>query len=188
MIGSISKWWDKNGFTIVVVGSIIFIIVCWLFNIRPKKGKSGKLQDYLTFATSTKTKKKRNPKKTEDHCRSIVEDVFQKPFPSKRPDFLRNPETGKNLECDMMNDELKLCIERQGEQHYKHVEFFQTADGFNKQRERDKTKEDLLKKAGYTLITIPYTVHFDVLDQYIPHKLSQNSKYKYYVDLWKARN
>jgi hypothetical protein len=36
-----------------------------------------------------------------------------------RPGFLKNPETGSNLEIDMFCDELKLGIEKNGEQHYK---------------------------------------------------------------------
>lgn len=188
MFDFLSTWWEKNGFSILVFGSIIFFLVCWIMGWKPKKGRAGKLKDYISdiFAES-KPKKKRNPKKTEERCRAIIEDIFQKPFPSQRPDFLRNPETGRNLECDCMNSDMKLCIERNGEQHYKHVSHFQTEDEFSKQLERDKLKEELLKKNGYTLITIPYTIHYDILDKYIPYKLSQNPNYKPYVDAYKQR-
>ncbi len=86
-----------------------------------------------------------------------------------------------------MNQDMKLCIERNGEQHYKHVDHFHTEEQFSKQVQRDKLKASLLQKNGYTLITIPYTVHYDVLDQYIPAILSKNPKYKPYVDAYLRR-
>ncbi len=189
MFKNISDWWQSNGFAILVVGSIIFMLICWIMGWKPKKGRAGKLQDYIgvILSDSEKPKKKRNTKKTEDKCRSIVENIFGRPFPSMRPDFLRNHETGRNMECDLMNQDMKLCIERNGEQHYKHVDHFHTEEQFSKQVQRDKLKASLLQKNGYTLITIPYTVHYDVLDQYIPAILSKNPKYKPYVDAYLQR-
>lgn len=185
MLETVSSWWNKNGFALLFFLSILFFLICWLFNIKPKKGRAGNLKDYVNdiFNKDDKPKqrKPRNPKKAENRCREIVENIFNKPFPSERPDFLRNPETGKNLECDMMNHDLKLCIERNGEQHYKHVSHFHTPEEFNKQLERDKTKAQLLEKNGYTLMVIPYTVHYDTLDTFIPQMISQNPKYKSYV-------
>jgi hypothetical protein len=173
---SISEFWNQHGFTIIVVGSLLFFAICWLWGFKPRKGASGGLRDYadLLLSPPAKPRRKRDPKKTENKCREIVEDLFGRPFPSMRPDFLRNPETGKNLECDMMNPDLKICIERNGEQHYKQVEHFHdNPEAFQKQLQRDLTKKRLLEENGYTLITIPYTIHYDVLDTYIPHKISQ---------------
>jgi hypothetical protein len=156
---------------------------------KTKTGKAGKWSDYMNdVLQGGKQKKKRNSRKTEDYCRSIVENIFQKPFPSKRPDFLRNPETGKNLECDMMNEDLKICIERQGEQHYKEVSHFHSRDAFVKQQQRDRLKKELLAKNGYLLVEIPYTVHYDVLNQYIPKKLEQYSQCKSFVQAYNQRN
>lgn len=183
-------WWEKNGFTLLVTISIAFFLICWIMGWKPKKGRAGKLQDYINdiFAPPA-SKKKRDPKKTERRCREIVEDIFQASFPSIRPDFLKNPQTGRNMECDLFNDDLKLCIERQGEQHTKYVEYFhRSRQDFEKQIYRDNLKRELLKKNGVVQIEIPYTVHYDVLDQYIPYKLSMYPQYKPYVDAWKARN
>jgi hypothetical protein len=188
MFELISKWWEKNGFALLVIGSVIFMLVCWMMGWKPKKGRAGKLQDYIGDMFSDKPKRKRNPKKTEERCREIVEDIFQRPFPSVRPDFLRNPETGRNMECDLMNQDMKLCIERNGEQHYKHVDHFHTEADFSKQLQRDKLKAALLHRNGYALITIPYTIHYDILDQYIPHVLGKNPLYKPYVDAYYRRN
>lgn len=193
MFKTLSNWWEKNGFAILVFGSIIFFLVCWIMGWKPKQGRAGKLSDYVEdfrLATSNKyipQRKKRNPKKSEDRCREIVEDIFQMPFPSVRPDFLKNPETGRNMECDLMNSDMKLCIERNGEQHYKHVDHFHTRSDFEKQIQRDHIKRELLRKNGFNLITIPYTVHYDVLHQYIPEILSKHPMYKPYVDRYRNR-
>lgn len=188
MFEIIASWWEKNGFTLIVIGSILFILVCWIMGWKPKKGRAGNLQDYIGDMFDDKPRRKRNPKKTEERCREIVEDIFQRPFPSMRPDFLRNPETNRNMECDLMNQDMRLCIERNGEQHYKHVEHFHTEGDFGRQIQRDKLKQSLLHKNGYTLITIPYTIHYDVLDQYIPYILGKNPLYKPYVDAYYRRN
>lgn len=181
-----NRWWGKNGFGILVILSILFILICWVTKTQKKNKLAGL---FSMLETNPAPRKKRDSKKTENYCRSIVEDIFQKPFPSVRPDFLRNPLTGKNLECDMMNDELKVCIERQGEQHYRPVpKFHRDPTAFAKQVERDKIKRELLEKAGYQFIDIPYTVHFDILDQYIPHKLAKFPKLKPYVDEYYKRN
>ena len=188
MFSQIIEWWEKNGFTLIVSASILFFIVCWIMGWKPRKGRAGSLSDYVGDIFNAKPKKKRNTNKTENKCREIVEDIFQAPFPSVRPDFLKNPETGRNLECDMMNEDLKLCIERNGEQHDKHVTYFHTEEQFSKQKERDALKAKLLSDNGYTLVSIPYIIHYDILDKYIPYKLSKIPKFKPYVDRFNKNN
>lgn len=188
----ITNWWEKNGFALMVIGSILFIVICWVMGWKPKKGSSGKIKDYIydilneNITDTGKIKKKKNYRKNEDKCRNIVEDIFERPFPSMRPDFLKNPETGRNLECDLMNPDLKICIERHGEQHYKHVDHFHTKHDFKKQLERDQLKEKLLAMNGYKLYKIPYTVHYDVLDKYILEMLRKD--YRQYVDRYCRSN
>jgi hypothetical protein len=82
----------------------------------------------------------------------------------------------------MMNEELKLCAERQGEQHYKHIpHFHENANSYQKQLDRDNYKREALKKNGYILIDIPYTIHYDILEEYIRYKLSQYPEYKKFL-------
>ena len=55
--------------------------------------------------------------------------------------FIKNEENN-NLEIDCFNEELKLCIEYNGKQHYEFIKFFhRNEDNFIK-RQRD----DLIKK------------------------------------------
>src|SRR6056297_1974570 len=44
--------------------------------------------------------------KGEKICRYFLEEIYQKPFPSTYPAFLRNPKTGVPLELDGYNEEL----------------------------------------------------------------------------------
>ena len=95
----------------------------------------------------------------EAECKRIAEAYFQKPFVKARPDALRNPVTGENLELDLYNAELKLAIEYNGRQHYEHVPHFHgpTKEKFYNQKYRDLLKQQMCEKAGIHLITVPYS-------------------------------
>jgi len=54
---------------------------------------------------------KRREWKTEEKCRNILRKIYGVDFPSARPDFLKNPVSGKNLELDCYNEKLKLALE-----------------------------------------------------------------------------
>lgn len=121
----------------------------------------------IDYKSLVKPRTIKNRKIHETKCRQIIESIYKKPFPSTRPDWLKN-HTNKNLELDMYNEELKLAIEYDGEQHYKYSPFFHKSEkDFIKQKERDKLKEDICKQKGIRLIRIPYTVKFNELEKYI---------------------
>lgn len=61
-----------------------------------------------------------------------------------RPDFLRNPLTGRNLELDIFYKDFKLAFEFQGEHHYSD----------EKQKVNDKVKLEKSFKKGILLIPI----------------------------------
>lgn len=78
-------------------------------------------------------------------------------FKSVRPSFLRNPLTGKNLEYDFYNEDLRLAIEFNGEQHYTYIPFFhETVEKFNDMKDRDKLKIVLSKENNIQLIIVKY--------------------------------
>jgi hypothetical protein len=52
--------------------------------------------------------------------------------------------------------EYNICIEYQGEQHYKAVEFFGGKDQFKTQQKLDKIKRDYCKNNNIKLLEIPY--------------------------------
>ena len=70
---------------------------------------------------------KRSPgkdSKGEIICRNYLEQRFQKRFDKARPKYMFNSITGKPLELDCFNKELRLACEYQGRQHYEYVPYF----------------------------------------------------------------
>lgn len=64
-----------------------------------------------------------------------------------RPDWLKNPITGRNLEIDLFIPEVKIGIEVQGIQHDKFTPgMHSSVDDFEYQVQRDKIKKDLCAK------------------------------------------
>lgn len=113
--------------------------------------------------------------KGERICREVLEDIYKKPFPCVRPNFLKNPETKRNLELDCYNEELKLAVEYNGIQHYKWPNFTgQTKEAFIKQVRRDRYKVDTCDANGVYLITVPYNVPHDRIRDYILYYLPEN--------------
>ena len=49
--------------------------------------------------------------KHEEECRTIMENIYNKPFPKGRHSFLINPETKHPLELDGYNKELKIAFD-----------------------------------------------------------------------------
>lgn len=113
--------------------------------------------------------------KGERICRQFVEKHYGKPFPNCRPDFLRNPETGQNLELDCYNQELGFAIEYSGQQHYVYPNgLHKNREEFIKQLRRDRFKVRCCEKNGVYLIRVPYTVRYSDIPDYIRKRLPEN--------------
>lgn len=116
-----------------------------------------------------KTKRPGSSRK-EELCRRIIEEIYQKPFIKVRPDFLKNPETGINLELDCYNDELKIALEYNGIQHYEYPNYTgQTYEEFVAQVRRDMFKAQRCEEEGIYLITVPYRIPEHMLRAYIEY-------------------
>ena len=112
--------------------------------------------------------------KGEIECRKYLETVFQLPFPKARPNFLKNPITGNNLEIDCFNSDLKLGVEYNGQQHYKYTSFFhRNIDASINQKYRDELKRRMCQENGITLIEVPYTIKLNDIGGYLQFKLKQ---------------
>ena len=118
--------------------------------------------------------------KGERLCRHILEEIYNKPFPSVFPSFLKNPKTPKNLELDGYCEELKMAFEYNGAQHYKHVKRFQPNGEVDLlyQIQKDEFKKKRCKEMGIYLINIPYTVKHKHLKSYIEFHLPENVKHR----------
>ena len=112
--------------------------------------------------------------KGELECRKFLETVFQVPFSKARPDFLRNPVTGNNLEIDCFNPTLRLGVEYNGKQHYSYTSFFhRNKDASFNQQYRDELKRRMCRENNITLIEVPYTLKLGDIGPFLSFKLKQ---------------
>ena len=120
--------------------------------------------------------KKKKQYKHESECRRILNELYYPhKFDSIRPNWLSSPLTGKNLELDGYNAELKIAFEYQGKQHYEYVSKFHKSEiDLQYQQEKDNYKASICKERGIILIIIPYMVKSFNLRAYIYKELQIN--------------
>lgn len=114
--------------------------------------------------------------KNERRCREILENIFGVDFPTVRPAFLKNPATGRNLEIDCYNHDLKIGLEYDGKQHTEMTKFHSSKKELLYQVRKDQFKAKECKKLGITLIRVPYWVVPAQLESYIKNKLKDAGK------------
>jgi hypothetical protein len=158
---------------VIIVILLILIIISWkrpniTTEIEEPHKRVPKYRRKTNTTKSSGSKKKSTRSSKEDICREILERKYNAKFPTKRPNFLKNPSSGRNLELDGFNEDLKLAFEYNGEQHYKFPNtFHKTEEEFNNQVKRDKFKAKKCKELGIHLIEIPYTIGVDQLENFI---------------------
>ena len=91
----------------------------------------------------------------EDRVRSILETLTPYHWPSIRPDWLKNPETNRNMELDCFCAELETAFEVDGAQHRRYIRHFHKSETFDAQRQRDLLKEALCRARKITLVRVP---------------------------------
>ena len=182
MIEKISNLWNNYGWEIMVGTSLIIIVIIFVFFRRSKTNSKSFFNTTLPlFRNNLKSKSyvkddiKSDCNKEsagEIICRKTFEKIFNKPFKKCRPDFLKNPITGINLELDMYNNDLRLACEYNGCQHYKFVKFFHNnMDNFRNMQYRDYLKKKMCVDSKINLIEVPYTVQNDRIEKYIIEKV-----------------
>jgi|SRR5579875_517213 len=184
-----------NIFKYIIVIILIFIVLL-LFRYKTTKSEDIEYEDLINLSKDDIIKyfdKKANKKLPrfpreypeipkdkgeyssigERYCLEFMNHLFPgHKFTKVRPEWLKNPKTGKNLELDGYNEELKLAIEYNGMQHYIWPNnFHKTYEQFLEQQERDKIKEKLCKLNNVHLIIIPYTVELKNIPIKIYHSL-----------------
>lgn len=136
------------------------------------------------FNSTCSEPNKHRDSKGERKCREVLEKLYRRSFPKTRPQFLRNPETGRLLELDCYCEYLALAAEYNGSQHYMWPNYTnQSYDSFIKQRRRDRLKVDLCDLNGVYLITVPYNVPVDEIEDYIIYYLPENVQKRLLEDI-----
>ena len=144
----------------IVWGIVLFaatLFMLWVIKQVFKEAMSKPAILDTLYNKPQQPEKVKGESKGETLCRSLACKIFGRPFVKMRPDFLRNQVTDKNLELDIFNEELRVAIEFNGEQHYKYIPFFhKNYEAFMNQRYRDEIKKMLCKQHGIHLIEISY--------------------------------
>jgi len=129
-------------------------------------------------------KPKQYESRGERQCRLVMETLYGKSFPKVRPQFLRNPETGRLLELDCYCEELGIAVEYNGVQHYKWPNYTnQSYEKFIRQCGRDQLKVDLCDLNNVYLITVPYNVPIEEIEDYIIYYLPENVQKRLLEDI-----
>ena len=182
-----SKWTCKGWMKYVLnfdVLCIVFVVV-FTYIILKCKGGERRLQQLDGFFSSMPKYRKRRKRKIykhEERCRNIFERLFKQSFKSVRPDWLKNPTTGRNLELDGYCESIVtpvgkgLAFEYDGVQHMKYNPHFHSSGmDFVQQTKRDGLKDKMCRNAGVLLIRIPHYIAYRDLESYIVEQLRRSN-------------
>lgn len=185
MFEKIRKLWNDKGYEILVIASLVIIGILALFKI----GKKGTWSSNYTLDTYKDINNYKNQtpqpvKKVssgELECKRVLRKIFNKPFNTCRPNFLRNPITSSkngeteqtfNLELDCFEPSLNLALEYQGQQHYKYIPYFhRNKEAFRNQQYRDELKRRICRDNRINLIEVPHTIKIEQIENYIRNQL-----------------
>lgn len=141
---------------------------------RGKWGKNLNVNNIYMYRGKQPPPENKTESRGEIECRRYLETIFQVPFSKARPDFLKNPITGNNLELDCFNEALKLGVEYNGQQHYSYTSFFhRNVDASTNQKYRDELKRRMCHENGINLIEVPYTIKLNDIGPFLQLKLKQ---------------
>ena len=180
-ISAISNFWNKHGWELILIVGVLLLILGFLFG----KGRGSwtpwshviwddpppRPQQRLFEIPDLITPEK-GESKGELECRRALNRIFGRQFFKARPDFMRNPVTGMNLEADAWNPELNLVVEVNGAQHSKFVPYFhKNREAFMNQQYRDHIKKELCMKAGVNFLEVPHTITPQKMESYLRSNL-----------------
>lgn len=169
---NLKSFWNKWGFLILSI--FVIILIFYL-----KHSKKQEFEDRVNVISNLSSKKIKNKNsKGEIECKRVMEKIFGLPFIKIRPKWLMNHKTGKNLEIDCYNPDLKIGVEYQGAQHdHFSPHFHKTYDNFIKQQERDELKRTKCRSYGILLIEVPYTLEVKDIENFLLQELKKNGKF-----------
>jgi hypothetical protein len=114
----------------------------------------------------------------EEQIRFCFSQLFGQEFPKKNPPWLRQ-KNGEPLHFDGFNQDLMLAFEHDGEQHFKHIEYFHpTLEDFQAAQKRDEIKNMLCAENNVELVRIRFDEQIVNVPAAILEKLSNVLKAK----------
>ena len=115
-----------------------------------------------------------NDSKGENVCRRAMIEITGENFYKVRPKWLINPVTNSPLELDNYNEDLRIAVEYNGEQHYKYNKFMHgdSKEKFQNQQYRDLIKQDLCKKNNVHLIIVPHYIKLKNIKKFLIKEVS----------------
>lgn len=148
---------------VVLIVLLVLIFLAW---------KKETVEQEFKWIGPTKVKRKarksRMPNTKEEKCRDILENLTGQPFPTDRPWWLTSPKTGRRLELDGYNENLRIAFEYNGKQHYVFPNsYHKTKEEFEQQVWRDEFKAKECRKRGVNLLVIPYDLEEEKFYDYI---------------------
>lgn len=194
LLSDTREYWQKYGWHLMIILMVVVFLVLFLINYFSEKQQDSSsitwtdIYEHILWVlfrpidtprhrpiSRSAQRQSSCSSKGEEMCKTFIEFYFQKPFHKTRPEFLRNPVTGENLELDLYNPELRLAIEYNGSQHYQYNSFMHknSRDKFQNQQYRDLIKKDLCGKANITLIIVPYTIPHDKIGSFLFEELKK---------------
>lgn len=175
IFGDCEDIWYLYALIFSCIGLLILVLIHR--KLTRQKGKWGKnlnTNNIYMYKESKQPLENKSESRGEIECRKFLETIFQLPFSKARPNFLKNPVTGNNLELDCYNDTLKLGVEYNGQQHYKFTSFFhRNVEASVNQKYRDELKRRMCEENGITLIEVPYTIKLNDIGPFLNLKLKQ---------------
>jgi len=184
--------WNKHGWVILLILAVISFLIYYFFYSDSNSGsydtnyfydplfmnKNNNLSEKFNNLKQSPQYKPRTPPKLskgESICKAYLQRRFNKPFTNQRPKYMFNSVTGKALELDCYNEDLRLAVEYNGKQHYEYVKFFHKSRAdFQNQMYRDRMKREICVKLGIILIEVPYNIKPNDIPNYIEQELLKN--------------
>lgn len=168
--------WENYRWELFLCVSILTIVICWFLKKHDNKF-DGILVDTSIIQKTPTPLGKKGVYKNEERCREVIQSIYNAPFKKIRPNFLKNPKTGRNLELDMYNDNLKIALEYNGIQHRTYAPYFhKSQNDYYDQVDRDKLKDRLCKENGVLLIVVPDTVRYNEIELFIKTELKKSGR------------
>ena len=119
-ISDLREYWRKHGWYILIILIVLTFLILFVINYFSEKNQYGTtitwndIYEHVLWVMfrpidnpaprrARVQRSSQTSSRGEELCKSFAEFYFQRPFHKTRPDFLKNPVTGENLELDLYN-------------------------------------------------------------------------------------